>query len=179
MYIEDGTAVIEAGGMGYEIACSSDTLSKIAEANGEVCLYTHLNVKQDELSLFGFLTREEKALFLRLIGISGVGPKTALQVLTAGNVLELISAGDTVTLSKVKGIGKKTAERIVLELKGLHFISGSSGFSGAAAVLGADAEAAEVLVSLGLSRQEALSRIGTHKKQGQSVEQLIESCLKN
>lgn len=115
----DGTVVIDNGGIGYEIFVSSTTLTQIGN-NSFVQLYTYLNVREDGVFLYGFYTKEEKNMFLKLITISGVGPKAALSILSGIELNKLMVAiinADVKTLSKVKGIGKKTAERIVLELK--------------------------------------------------------------
>ncbi len=115
----DGTVVIDNGGIGYEIFVSSKTLTQIGN-NSFVQLYTYLNVREDGVFLYGFYTKEEKNMFLKLITISGVGPKAALSILSGIELNKLMVAiinADVKTLSKVKGIGKKTAERIVLELK--------------------------------------------------------------
>lgn len=114
-----GTVVIDNGGIGYEIFVSSKTLTQIGN-NSFVQLYTYLNVREDGVFLYGFYTKEEKNMFLKLITISGVGPKAALSILSGIELNKLMVAiinADVKTLSKVKGIGKKTAERIVLELK--------------------------------------------------------------
>ena len=121
---DPGVAVLENNGIGYEINISETTFAVIsAKVGKEVRLFTYLNVsdRENEISLFGFHSQAEKDLFMRLIAVSGVGAKTALQVLSAGDAAALtvsIAAGDVRYLAKIKGIGKKTAERIVLELKG-------------------------------------------------------------
>ena len=115
----DGYVVVDNGGMGFEIAISATTLAEIGQKM-YVQLYTYLNVREDGISLFGFYSKEEKNMFLRLITISGLGPKGALSILSGIELNKLMVAiinKDVKTLSKVKGIGKKTAERIILELK--------------------------------------------------------------
>ena len=119
-YKSSGELIINVGGVGYLLLCSQGTLSA-APPKGEFArIYTHLNVREDAMELFGFISREEKAMFLRLTGISGIGPRTALNVLAAMPLSELtlaILTGDLVTLCRAPGIGKKTAQRITLELK--------------------------------------------------------------
>lgn len=115
----DGGVVLENNGIGYEIYCSVELLAKFSvEKEGGV--YTYLQVKEDGLALFGFASKEEKRMFLKLISVSGVGPKMAMSVLSGMRVNELataIAASDVKLLSKIKGLGKKTAERIILELR--------------------------------------------------------------
>ncbi|MBO5304507.1 MAG: Holliday junction branch migration protein RuvA [Clostridia bacterium] len=118
-FVGDGYVLLDNGGIGYEIFVSSYTLS-VAAKNPYIQLYTHLNVREDGITLYGFATKEEKYMFSKLITISGVGPKAAISILSGIELNALMVAiinQDVRTLSKIKGIGKKTAERIVLELK--------------------------------------------------------------
>ncbi len=111
--------IIDVGGVGYRLSIPLSTFYSLPEA-GEVSLFTHTHVREDALLLYGFLTLEEKNLFVILIGISGVGPKLAINILShipAGDLKRAIAAGDIKRLSGLPGIGKKTAERLVLELK--------------------------------------------------------------
>lgn len=113
-------AVVEAGGVGYDVVIPISTYSVLPEAGQEVRLRIHTHVREDALALFGFLTREEKMLFERLISVSGIGPKLAITVLSGLAVPDLVAAiraGDVNRLVRVPGVGKKTAERIVLELR--------------------------------------------------------------
>ncbi len=117
--IGNGFITIDNGGIGYEAFVSSSTISQIGSSS-YVQLYTYLNVREDGIFLYGFYTKEEKNMFLKLITVSGVGPKAALSILSGIALNKLMVAiinKDIKTLSQVKGIGKKTAERIVLELK--------------------------------------------------------------
>lgn len=119
-YKSAGELVVNAGGVGYQLLCSQSTLSA-APTRGEFArIYTYLSVRQDATELFGFISQEEKSMFLRLTGISGIGPRTALGILAAMPLPDLtlaILTGDAATLCRAPGIGKKTAQRIVLELK--------------------------------------------------------------
>jgi Holliday junction DNA helicase RuvA len=111
--------IIDVGGVGYRLSIPLSTFYSLPES-GEVSLFTHTHVREDALLLYGFLTLEEKDLFVILIGISGVGPKLAINILShipAGELKRAIAAGDIKRLSGLPGIGKKTAERLVLELK--------------------------------------------------------------
>jgi Holliday junction DNA helicase RuvA len=112
--------VVSCGGVGYRLAISAETLKHVPRVGEATTLFTHLVVREDALSLYGFATEEERDLFLLLIGVQGVGPKMALAVLSGGPPRELIAAvaaGDQARLQAVPGIGKRTAERIVVELK--------------------------------------------------------------
>ena len=117
---EAPTVVLDIQGVGYEVLVTVPTYSGLAEPGGEASLFIHTHVREDQLSLFGFATRDEKKLFERLIGVSGIGPKLAITVLSGMPSAQLVAAlrsGETARLVKVPGIGKKTAERMVLELR--------------------------------------------------------------
>ena len=112
--------VVSCGGVGYRLAVSAETLRHVPRVGTETTLFTHLIVRDDALLLYGFATEEERDLFLLLIGVQAVGPKMALAVLSGGpprEVLGAVAAGDTARLQAAPGIGKRTAERIVVELK--------------------------------------------------------------
>ena len=112
--------VISCGGVGYRLAVSAETLRHVPRVGKDAMLYTHLVVRDDALLLYGFATEEERDLFLMLIGVQAVGPKMALAVLSGGpprEVLGAVAAGDTARLQAAPGIGKRTAERIVVELR--------------------------------------------------------------
>jgi Holliday junction DNA helicase RuvA len=112
--------VVLAGGVGYRLAVSSETLRHVPAVGRTVTLHSHLVVRDDALQLYGFATEQERDLFLALIGVQSVGPKVALAVLSGGTPRELLAAvagGDVARLQSVPGIGKRTAERIVVELR--------------------------------------------------------------
>jgi Holliday junction DNA helicase RuvA len=116
---DNGMIILETGGIGYEITCSSSAYELIVN-QGKGSLYTYLNVREDGFYLYGFISKEEKSMFLKLITVSGVGPKMGIAVLSSMPLDELafiIASQDVKSLSKVKGLGKKTAERIILELR--------------------------------------------------------------
>jgi Holliday junction DNA helicase RuvA len=115
-----GEVVIEAAGVGYKLAVSSETLSVVPAAGEQARLFTHLVLRDDGINLYGFSTQAERELFLMLIGVQSVGPKVALAVLSGGTPRELLNAiasGDTARFQAVPGIGKRTAERIIVELR--------------------------------------------------------------
>jgi Holliday junction DNA helicase RuvA len=112
--------VVSCGGVGYRLAVSAETLRHIPRAGQAIAVHTHLIVRDDALLLYGFATEEERDLFLLLIGVQSVGPKMALAVLSGGpprDLLSAVAAGDTARLQAAPGIGKRTAERIVVELR--------------------------------------------------------------
>jgi Holliday junction DNA helicase RuvA len=112
--------VIECGGVGYRLAVSSETLRHVPAIGNEAVLHTHLVVRDDALALYGFATEEERELFLLLLGVQSVGPKVAIAVLSAGTPRDLfaaLAAGDAVRFQAVPGIGKRTADRIIVELR--------------------------------------------------------------
>lgn len=113
-------AVVECGGVGYACRTTNNTLSSIGEIGEEIVLYTHFAMQKENIDLFGFNTKQERQYFLMLISVSGVGPKAALSILsdvTPDRFAFIVSSGDVKAFSKIKGIGVKTAQRIVLELK--------------------------------------------------------------
>jgi Holliday junction DNA helicase RuvA len=117
---EPNRAILEAAGVGYELAISIPTYSGLPVPGGEISLHVHTHVREDAIALFGFLRAEEKRLFERLISVSGIGPKLAITILSGMSSEFLVSAirgNDVTALTKVPGIGKKTAERMVLELR--------------------------------------------------------------
>jgi Holliday junction DNA helicase RuvA len=115
-----GEVVIEAAGVGYKLAVSSETLASVPAAGEQARLFTHLILRDDAMHLYGFSTQAERELFLMLIGVQSVGPKVGLAVLSGGTPRELLNAigsGDTARFQAVPGIGKRTAERIIVELR--------------------------------------------------------------
>jgi holliday junction DNA helicase RuvA len=112
--------VVDCGGVGYRLAVSSETLRHVPAVGKDVLLHSHLVVREDALALYGFATEEERELFLMLIAVQSVGPKVALAVLSGGPPRELlaaVAAGDTARLQAAPGVGKRTAERIIVELR--------------------------------------------------------------
>ncbi len=180
----DGYIVVEAAGVGYYINVSNFTVAKLGRAGETVKIYTYLAVREDDMSLYGFYSEEERRMFLRLITVSGVGPKMAIGILSAADVNTLatsIISGDTKALSKVKGIGKKTAERIIVELKenmGEETTLLSAGVSFAPESDAMIEEALELLTSLGVSRTEAYTLVATCKKDARNVNELVMMVLK-
>ena len=152
------SAFLNVGGVGFEVGMSQASLSKLPEAGQRALVYTHLQVRDDGMSLFGFLSLEEKALFEKLITVSGVGPKVALAALssyTPDQLADFIAAQDVAAVQRIPGIGKKTASRIILELKGSldQGIGGLFAQDGQAASQAMDG-ASEALLSMGFTSAE-------------------------
>ena len=173
--------VVENNGIGYDIGVSGNTLYDVDL--GEVAkIYTYLYVREDEMSLYGFSREEEKKLFLRLIDISGLGPKMAMQILGGYDLKTLtvaIASGDVKTLCKIKGLGKKTAELIVLNLREVaaEDISGVNELGGG--IAGDDiADAVNALESLGIAKTDAVRAVSEAQKSVSGVENIIAYCLK-
>lgn len=160
--VDGERAVVEVGGLGLEVLASGRTLATLTGRLGEeVSLHTYLHVREDTLQLFGFRGRDERAFFLWLIGISGVGPKVALAVLSGYPVADLelaVARDDVKKFESISGIGKKLAQRLVVELKdkvgGLPPAEGAAAVPAAAAG-GAFLQARSALQNLGLSLREA------------------------
>ena len=184
IHTEQELAVIECAGVGYACKTTFSTLQKIA-GKETITLYTHLAVKEDDVSLFGFADKEELKSFRMLISVSGVGPKAAIAILSACTPSQFalaVATGDSKAFTKVKGIGSKTAQRIVLELK--DKIAKENTFSVrsdentiiSAPQGGSVSEAVSALVVLGYSEGEAMSVI-SKLDPNLPVEELIKKAL--
>ena len=144
--------IVETGGVGYKISVSPDTLSKLKKTDELVSFWIHTHVREDILDLYGFLDRQELEFFEMLINVSGIGPKGALSILGIASIETLrkaISTGDTAYLTKVSGIGRKTAEKIIIELRD------KMGEAKTGTSLQGELDALEALRSLGYSQSEA------------------------
>jgi holliday junction DNA helicase RuvA len=171
--------VVDCGGVGYRVAVSAETLRKVPAAGREVVLHTHMIVRDDALALYGFASEEERTLFLMLLGVQSVGPKVALAVLSGGpprDLLAAVAAGDTARLQAVPGIGKRTAERIVVELR--EKVDGSAPEAGIAITRADDPRsiAREGLIGLGYNPAEA-DQLLEHSE-GERPEDLIAGALR-
>ena len=152
----DKFLIVETAGVGYKISVSPDTLSKSKKVSGEISFWIHTHVREDAIDLYGFLDRQELEFFEMLINISGIGPKGALSILGIASLETLrkaISTGDTAYLTKISGIGRKTAEKIVLELR--DKIANMTGGDKTGSSLQGELDALEALKSLGYSQNEA------------------------
>jgi Holliday junction DNA helicase RuvA len=152
-------AVIEAGGVGYDVTIAVPAFSKLPQPGNEVRLFIHTHVREDAIALFGFMSREEKALFEKLISVSGIGPKLAITVLSGLPVVDLADAirrGAVERLVRVPGIGKKTAERLVLELRDkLPAVEGEPAPAGTGGLSAVEQDVLSALVNLGCARPAA------------------------
>jgi Holliday junction DNA helicase RuvA len=158
---KDATAcVVEAGGIGWAVSVPLSTAERLPRTGEEARLLLHLAVREDEWRLFGFATDEERRVFRACLTVAGVGPATAIALLSGMRPSELaaaVSGGDVKALTRVKGVGRKTAERLVVELRD---VLGAPGASRVAATLpAAAADAVKALVSLGLDASEAETRV--------------------
>lgn len=191
-YIGDDFILVEANGIGYQIFVSSKTVAALPQIHSMLQIFTYMNVREDGISLFGFSTMEELSVFHRLILVSGIGPKGALGFLAALEPQEIVMAvlsEDIKTLMKAPGVGKKTAQRMVLDLKDKFrteeflpafmdedtkgFFQEEKGETGEAKHL-----AIEALAALGYSRSEAAQAVSKVYQDGIETEQLLKLALK-
>lgn len=181
--VEEDKVIIDNNGIGYGIFMPQSSLELIGPGE-ELKIYTYLNVKEDAMQIYGFLSKEELNLFKKLIGVSGVGPKGGLSIITAcpGDSLQMaIISGDAKAISKAQGIGAKTAQRIIIELKDKidleEVIFTNSGE--AVADAGVKSDAIEALIALGYSRTSAFNAVNKVDKITDDVEELLKLALKN
>ncbi len=175
-------AVLDVGGVGYRVSTSAGTMSSLPPVGEECVLHTRMVVREDAMLLFGFATRDERASFDALTAVSKVGPKLALSVLSTlspAEVSEAVARGDVVKLASVPGLGKKTAERLVLELKGKNFTVFTPADNPAPASNGGGPymEAREALTGLGYSLDEA-ERVLNELPPQETVEKYIKEALR-
>ncbi|MBU6390277.1 Holliday junction branch migration protein RuvA [Patescibacteria group bacterium] len=177
---DSGSVVLEAGGVGYNVAVTGETLAELTKkSSGSVSLWTHLSVREDSQDLYGFLTREEMEFFELLISISGIGPKTALSVLNASSIENLrtaVSSGEISYLTKISGIGRKLAEKIIFELK--EKIGAAPEGGGASLAMKDDADVLEALISLGYGEREAREAIKKLPKDLTGTSERVKAVLK-
>jgi Holliday junction DNA helicase RuvA len=179
---EPGHCVVDVGGVGYGVRVSLSTFGQLPNAGEEVKLPIHTYVREDQLVLYGFATAGERALFCKLISISGVGPKLALAVLSGlppDDLVEAIGSGDAARLSGIPGIGKKTASRMIVELKGMlpDDLRIGGGASGATRSIRGDAVSA--LMNLGYPKAHAESALDKVELTDEtSIEEAIRTGLK-
>jgi len=172
--------VIDVGGVGYEVEAPLSVFDRLPADGEQLTILTHLAVKEDAHTLYGFLAESDRKLFRQLLKVSGIGPRLALAILSgvSGDDFALmVEAGDCQALTRLPGIGKKTAERLILEMRGkVSDLGGEAGSVGA--VLSADSEAREALTTLGYSSSEALKMIKAVADKDLSSEALIRAALK-
>lgn len=176
-YIGNGFIIIMTGGVGYKVTLSASSLAKIAVGSG-VAFWIETIVREDSISLIGFESTNEQDLFVKLVGVSGIGPKVAMAILGSFKVSVLenaIISGDVKTLTSVPGVGKKVAERILVELKGKVF--GSADVSSASSV---QADVLAALESLGYKRADCIELVQNlcNENPNDKVQSLITKALK-
>jgi len=188
--IDENTIVVDTGSIAFEVICSSYTVYKLSEKQEPQTILTYLQVREDGMSLFGFLDRKEKLLFNDLLLVSGVGPKMAITILSGlpiDDIIRAIISGDVKLLSSIKGLGKKTTERIVLELNGKlggessleSLISNDNMLISKPALNKEMEEAYDVLVGMGVQKNIATESVKNNYVSGMTSENLVVECLKN
>lgn len=187
--VDDNVLVVNTGGVGYEVFCSTSSIYELL-GEGEKTVYTYLHVREDAFMLFGFSSLAEKKMFMNLISISGIGPKMAISILSgvSSNMLaRAVVNKDVSMLTKIKGLGKKTAERIVLELKEKveenvkqNVSNGFDGFESVAVEVNLSremADAIQVLIELGIKKEDAIKLVKAKASDGDKVEDIVKKCL--
>jgi Holliday junction DNA helicase RuvA len=175
--------ILDVGGVGYLVAIPLSTFAAMGELHAEVTLLIHTHVREDALSLYGFLSQREKHFFELLLGASGVGPSLALKILSGMNVDELVPAirtGDLAKLTKIPGVGRKTAERMVVELKDkLEAVTIEAEKPAPASPAGVEADVKSALINLGYDERSADSAVAEGKREAgtSNFEKLLRSAL--
>ena len=189
--VEPQKAIVDVGGIGYGVYMSQQALSVLPQPGNEVKLYTYLNVKEDAMQLFGFLTKDDLDIFKLVIGVSGIGPKGGLNILSCMSPDELrfaIMSGDAKAISAAPGIGKKTAEKLILELRDkvdIEDVLEHAAHGGDETLPGTDggesgmqAEAVQALVALGYGSAESMRAVRKTSPDCASVEEILKEALK-
>ena len=175
-----GSLILDVGGVGYRLLMSSKALGALPPSGSPAMVWVHLQVKDDGITLYGFKDLAEKTMFVRLVGVSGIGPKmgiAALSTYSASELSQLIAEGDVTALSRVPGIGKKTAQRAVLELQGIlrqdEQVTASAPAAGSAL-----ADASTALQSMGFSADEVAAVFKGVDVAGKDAGALLRAGLK-
>lgn len=182
----NGTVILETGGVGFEVACSASSYELLV-MQGKGAIYTYLNVREDGFYLYGFISPEEKSMFLKLISVSGVGPKMGIAILSSmplNDLAFIIASSDSKTLSKVKGVGKKTAERIILELRenisAMDLPENEKSTKKSAQSTPETDDAVIALLSLGFTRAESEKAVKMARESGaDTIETIITLALQS
>ena len=185
--IEGNMVTINCGGVGYDVMVSQTTLDSLGEIGSDAKIYTYLNInsRDNEIALFGFASKAEKKMFLNLTSVSGIGPKTAVAILGGVKLYDLassIASGDSSVIARVKGIGKKSADRIVLELREKMEKSVDLSKLSLSNNDGLETEqeyAINVLLSLGLTRFDATKKIREVTQSGDKAEDIVQKVLRS
>ena len=175
--------VVECAGVGYEVETPMSTFLELSAIGSELFLYTHLLVREDAQILYGFATDDERLMFRTLLKVNRVGAKMALAILSAMSTNDFrrcVELEDTTAMSKIPGVGKKTAERLIIEMRDRIDIASPAGGKAAPLTLEASArnEAVDALIALGYKPKEVTSLIAKHDIEGKSAEDIIRLALK-
>lgn len=179
VFCEEGRIVVECNNIGYDVYVSNNTLCAFNKIGEVVTVFTHVKISDDLIKIYGFSTKEEKGMFIKLTSISGVGPKTALQILSGLDSKSLalnIVNSDYKALAKIKGIGKKTAMRIIMELKEKLEEEDFDTLSGESVPKATDSlsqDAILALASLGMSKSEAARKVAEVRGMASTTEDII------
>ena len=181
----EGAIVVNVGGVGFEVSVSSNTLQSLPMPGESAKVYTYMSVREDDISLFGFSSIEERDIFNQLITVSGVGPKMALAILSGLSLSDLVIAitkEDVKILSKIKGLGKKTAERLCLELKDKLSMFGIAESAQQTFDVDYDEDAVQMatdtLISLGINKNEAYMLARANAANNATAEEIISKSLR-
>lgn len=189
--VEKEKVIVDVGGVGYGIFMPEATMGLLPQTGNEVKLHTYLNVREDAMQLFGFLTRDDLSVFKLLIGVSGIGPKGGLSILsklTADDLRFAVMSGDAKAISAAPGIGKKTAEKVIIELKDKldieDVLNRQAGDTEAVVSVDSGAnevqsEAVQALVALGYGSTESLKAVKKVSLENATVEDVLKQALKN
>lgn len=188
--VEEDKAVIDVGGVGYGVFMSGRSISLLPPMGCEIKVYTYLNVKEDAMHLYGFLSKDDLSVFQLLIGVNGIGPKGGLGILSALSPDDLryaVASNDVKAICKAPGIGKKTAEKLILELKDKlhledafeHLSSANAAEKDVAYQGEVQGEAIQALVALGYGSTEALKAVRQVADQDMEVEEVLKQALKH
>jgi holliday junction DNA helicase RuvA len=164
-------AIVETGGVGYDVTISVPTFSDLPGVGGEVALHVHTHVREDTIALYGFLRSAEKTLFEKLITVSGIGPKLAITILSGMPADEMVSAirgNDIARLTRIPGIGKKTAERMVLELRDKLAVEKVGEIAAAPSMSPVEEDVLSALINLGYQRAPAEKALAASAKNGKT-----------
>ncbi len=190
VYNDAEGVIIENNGIGYRVIVPAFSAQKLCSQRGEVIVHTYMSVREDGITLFGFSSVEERNLYEKLISVSGIGPKAAvsiLGVLTPSQLITAIVSGDSAAIARAPGIGKKTAQRVILDLKDkigneeiAEVFEGSEAMeiSQTAAADDDRSEAVEALIALGYSRSEAVRAVSRIYNEGMDVQKILSAALR-
>lgn len=183
--ILEGKIVVESGGLGIEIAVPASVMEQLPGIGEEVKIYTHFRVSEDSMNLYGFNSRRDLAMFEQLIGVSGIGPKGALSILSAMNPDQLrmaIVTGDDKLIATAPGIGAKTAQRVIVDLRdkvSSEDIMGTVSITQTSAVSTDAAEVINALINLGYGRSEATRVVRAIAADGMDAEKMLKEALRS